>query len=172
MPPPISSQRARWRGDASSSRGNQARGTVTVLPSERATLKESFVHEASTARTSTRSTEVFMPSPQEQFPIVYDDLSDRRQLMIPKSSHVCQSDRCEPELRVPPRVSHMNMWRLAALHAEEEEPIATNSEYRRHSASLPRRRERRGRGRGRAAWAGAHPRRRLRGGACLVRTLP
>ena len=79
-----------------------------------------------------------MPSPQEEFPIVGDDPPNLRQFVIPKPSYICQGDRLKPKLRVPPRVSHVNVCRLTALHAEEEKPIAANSEYRRHSVSLPR----------------------------------
>src|SRR3989304_9401236 len=88
MPPPISSQSARWRSDALSRRGNQASGTVTVRPSERTTLKVSFVHDTSTGSTSARSTKVLMPSPQEKFSIIGDDLPDLRQFVAAKAAHI------------------------------------------------------------------------------------
>src|SRR6185295_1143795 len=118
-PPPINSQRFRCRGEASTSRGNQASGTVTVLPSDKATLNVFSVHATSIASTSVRSTEVRMPSPQEKVAIVDDDLPDGRQLMIPEPAYVSERDRLEPKLGVPAGVSHMNVRRLAAFHAEE-----------------------------------------------------
>jgi hypothetical protein len=69
--------------------------------------------------------------------MVSDDPSDFRQLVIPEPSHVRQHNGLQPKLGVPPCVAHMDVRRLAALHAEEEKSITANPEYRRHSASLP-----------------------------------
>jgi hypothetical protein len=78
-----------------------------------------------------------MPPLQKEPAIVGDDLPDLREFVVAKSAHVRQRDGLEPELGVPTCVSDMDVWRLSPLHAEEEKPVAANSQNRWHWMSLP-----------------------------------
>ena len=66
-PPPMRRQCARSSGVPCASRGNQERGTVTVLPSTRSTIRASSLTCMLCAMASLNSvSEILMPSPQKQ----------------------------------------------------------------------------------------------------------
>jgi len=78
-----------------------------------------------------------MPSPQEKPPILDHDLPDLRQFVAAKTAYIGQCHGLKPELGISTRMSNMDMGRLAALQAEEEEPVAAHPEYHWHWMSLP-----------------------------------
>ena len=68
-PPPMRRQCARSSGVPCASRGNQERGTVTVLPSTRSTIRASSLTCMLCAMASLNSvSEILMPSPQKAKP--------------------------------------------------------------------------------------------------------
>ena len=93
----MSSQSDRSRGDASASLGNHTTGTETTRPSDNVTDSVSLEHETSTASVSAFSTKVLVPFLQEGLRVLHAS-----------------------------GLSHVHVWRLAPLHAEEEEPIPTD----------------------------------------------
>ena len=62
---------------------------------------------------------------------------DSRHLAPAKTPHAGNGHRLDPELRISSGLSHMDVRRLPPLHAEEEEPIPTNSQQSGHLTSLP-----------------------------------
>src|SRR5690242_6586735 len=123
MPPPISSHRDLCLGVASRSRGNQARGADISRPSASATFSASRVQETFTAETSLRSAKVLMPRLQKIISVFNHDLPNLRQLVTAEPIIAGQAHGVEPKLRVSPRMSHVYVRWLAALHTEEEEPV-------------------------------------------------
>ena len=57
--------------------------------------------------------------------------------MAPETPDLRQRYGLKPELSISPGMSHVDVRRLAPLHAEEEEPIPTNPQQRWHCATLP-----------------------------------
>src|SRR2546428_13970128 len=109
IPPPMNSQSARCLGDAPTSRGNHARGTVTVRPSESTTRSSSSVHAISTASASDCSTKVLMPLLHEEPPMFHHEPVDFRQFVAPKPTVVGQFHRFQPELCVTAGMGHVNV---------------------------------------------------------------
>jgi len=68
--------------------------------------------------------------------VFYDDPVNFGQLMPTKTPYVRKRYRLQPILRVPSGVCHMNVWRFTPFHAEEEEPVSTNPQKRRHLGTL------------------------------------
>jgi hypothetical protein len=139
MPPPISSQPLRCRGDASASRGNHTRGTETTLPSVSVTESASVEHDASTASASVFSVKVRIPPLQEELRILNNHFPNIRHLVRSKPPHVGDRYRIKPKLRISPGVGDVDVRRLAPLHAEKEKPIPPDPEKSGHCPSLPRR---------------------------------
>src|SRR5208283_2524547 len=108
-PPPMSSHSALCFADARTSRGNQARGTATVRPSEKTTLRSSSVHDTSMASASALSTKVPMPHLQEELLIFLDYLPDFGQFVTPKTAAVRECNRLQPELRITAGVSNVDV---------------------------------------------------------------
>ena len=88
MPPPISSQSDRSRGDASASRGNHTSGTETTRPSDNVTDSASLEHDTSTASVSAFSTKVLIPFLQEELLVLPNDLPNLSHLVPAKTPHV------------------------------------------------------------------------------------
>src|SRR5712692_8982169 len=124
IPPPINSQSVLCLGVALKSRGNQPRGTEMVRPSASTTLRLWVEQDTSTARALAFSTEVLMPPLQEELPVLEDKSSNLREFVVSKAPHVRQSQGFEPKLCVASRMTDVDVRWLAALHAEEEEPVA------------------------------------------------
>src|SRR5207249_3209125 len=79
-------QRARWRWLLWESRGYQARGTTSVLPSSSTTLSSSSVTLTSTARTLWRSlAKEAIPTPQQFLPMALHQLLDLPNLRGPEA---------------------------------------------------------------------------------------
>src|SRR5579872_1099668 len=123
MPPPINSHSDRCRGDASTSRGNHTRGTEITRPSVNVTENASAEQDTSTARASVFFVKVLMPSLQEELRILNNDFSKVGHLIRAKTLHVGDPNGIQPKFRIPSGVGGVDVWRLAPLHAEKEEPI-------------------------------------------------
>jgi hypothetical protein len=136
IPPPINSHSARCFGVASRRRGNQARGTETVRPSARTTVNVSAVQTTSIARASALFGKVLIPFLHEKLFILDNQPSNLGNLVTSKTTHIRQSHGLKPELGIPTSMGHMNMSRFSSLHAEEEKPVSTDPQQRRHEASL------------------------------------
>src|SRR5579863_4246408 len=136
-PPPISSQPALCFAYAPASRGNQAKGTATVRPSERTTRSSSSVHATSMAIASAFSTKVLMPLLQKELLILEDHWADFGQFVTPKAAIVREHYRLKPKLRITPGVSYMDMRRLSSFKTVKEESVTAKPQKRRHQASLP-----------------------------------
>src|SRR5271157_5464452 len=137
MPPPMSSQSALCFADAPTSRGNQARGTATVRPSDRTTLRSSSVQDTFTASASALSTKVLMPLLQEELLILRDDLADFGQFVAAETAVVRECNRLQPELRITASVSNVDVRWLSSLETVKKESITTNPQKRRYGTSLP-----------------------------------
>jgi hypothetical protein len=85
MPPPISSQSDRSRGEASNNRGNHTKGAETTRPSDKVTDSASFEHDTFTASVSVFSTKVLMPFLQKELRVLHDDLPDLNHLVPAKT---------------------------------------------------------------------------------------
>lgn len=66
-----------------------------------------------------------MPCLQNAGAMRLDDASNRTQLSGAEAMTVNQPERLKPEFARLVLALHMNMWRLAAIEAGEEEPIGT-----------------------------------------------
>jgi hypothetical protein len=69
-----------------------------------------------------------MPFLQEEIRVLHHDVANLGHLVRPKTPHVGDRYRLEPELRVASGVSGVEVRRLSPLHAEEEKPIPTDSQ--------------------------------------------
>jgi len=78
-----------------------------------------------------------MPSPQEKTPILDHELPDLCKFVAAKTANISQPNGFKPELGISTCMSNMDMGRLAALQAKEEEPVATHPKYHWHWTSLP-----------------------------------
>src|ERR1039457_2812033 len=133
MPPPMSFHSARCFGVASRSLGNHASGTETIRPSFRTTLSASLVQDTSTAVASLLSTKVLMPLLQKETSVLNDQLPNLSKLVATKTAIVRQVHGLDPEFRVSPGMSHMYVWWLTTLHAEEEEPVTADLQQGGHA---------------------------------------
>jgi hypothetical protein len=74
-----------------------------------------------------------MPFLQEEICVLHHDVANLGHLMPPKTPHVGDRYRFETELRLASGVSHVDVRRLSPLHAEEEEPLPTDSQQSGHT---------------------------------------
>jgi hypothetical protein len=115
MPPPISSQLDRSLGDASNKRGNHTNGAETTRPSDKVTDSASFEHDTSTASASVFSTKVLMPFLRKELRVLQDDLPNLYHLVPAKTPIIGDRYRMQPNLRIAPGVTYMNVRRLTPL---------------------------------------------------------
>src|SRR5215208_1330752 len=133
-PPPISRQLRRCSALAARSAGNHSSGALTSRPSASRTRRASSVNDASTARGSTGilAAEELIPFLLEQRPVLVHQATQLRQLPAAEPTAAGERHGHEPELRVRLRPLDVNVSRLPALVAEEEEPVARGAEDGRH----------------------------------------
>ncbi len=74
-----------------------------------------------------------MPRPQNPFLVLLYQPMDSPQLDAIETHASLQSNRIEPILGNTPVAFDMNMRRLFPVTCEEEEPIRTDAEHRRHA---------------------------------------
>ena len=98
----------------------------------------SFVQETPTAKTSQSSAEITIPFLFKKFPPFRNNLLKLRQLMTTKAVVAGQAHRTKPKLCVASGMLYVNVRRLVSFFAEEEKPVSTNSQHRRHEDSVPR----------------------------------
>jgi len=91
------------------------------------------VYETSTARGSTLIAEELIPLLQKEGLVLFDERVQLRQLATPKTNVARKTDRFDPELGVAFRLFNVDVRRLFALVAEEEEPVTAYSKNRGHT---------------------------------------
>jgi hypothetical protein len=69
-----------------------------------------------------------MPLLQKELSIFQNDLADLPELVAPETARVRQRHRLQPKLRIPSRMSHMDVRCLTSFLAEKEETITPDSE--------------------------------------------
>src|SRR3990172_834802 len=121
-PSPISSQFARCAGVASDSRHDHARGTLITRPSINLAVIVSSVTSTCAIRCSTL-TAVLMPRLDNGRVVFNNKMTDlvefsRTESMIPRQGHGRQ-----PELRVLPVPTNVDVHRFVAVETIEIEPI-------------------------------------------------
>src|SRR5207249_2558517 len=121
-PAPISRKLARWAGVASESRQDQARGTLITRPSARYATISSFVTRTSRIRGSAPAA-VVMPRLHDLLLMLSNDLADPSQLVCCKPMVPREHQRAQPELAGAAVSLHVDVGRLVAIEAREEEPI-------------------------------------------------
>ena len=104
--------------------GNQASGTVIVLPSARSTISASSLVVTPRAIASLSSIpEVLMPFTHQQR-IVFDNKSlNSSKLRACKTSASLQAHWIEPKLGLGFLPLHVNVWRLVSIGRIEEQPV-------------------------------------------------
>ncbi len=78
-------------------------------PSARTTLRLWLEQDTSTASALALSPEVFLPLLQEELPVLQDEPSNLRELVVSKASHVRPRYGLEPELRLASRMTHVDV---------------------------------------------------------------
>src|SRR5712691_5050317 len=121
-PEPISRNLARCAGVASESRHDQARGTLMTRPSARHATISSLVTLTSRMRGSGPAA-VLIPRLHDLLVMLSNDLADPSQLVSRKPVVAREHQRLQPELARAPVSLHMDVGRLVAIEAGEEEPI-------------------------------------------------
>src|SRR3989475_11971291 len=121
-PPPISRKLARWPEVASESRQDQAKGTLMTRPSARHATISSFVTRTSRIRGSPPAA-VVIPRLHDLLVMLSNDLADPSQLVCCKPMVSREHQRVQPELARAPVSLHVDVGRLVAIEAGEEEPI-------------------------------------------------
>src|SRR5712664_1832286 len=124
-PPPISRKFARWAGVASESLQDQAKGTLMTRPSARDATISSFVTRTSRIRGSAPAA-VVIPCLHDLLVIPPNKLADPSQLVCGKPMVPREHQRFQPELAGASVSLHVNMGRLVAVEAGEEEPIRSS----------------------------------------------
>src|SRR5260370_30342296 len=112
------------------SRGYHAKGTVIERPSLRSTIKLSSVTTSLCALVS--ATKVLIPTPQQIFSTLLDELLNAIDFAAAKSATSVQSHRIEPELSNIILPLNMHMFRFVAIASVKVEPIRSNSQYGGH----------------------------------------
>src|SRR5437879_11910578 len=120
-PAPISRKLARWAGVASESRQDQARGTLITRPSARYATISSFVTRTSRIRGSAPAA-VVIRRLHDLLLMLSNDLADPSQLVCCKPIVPREHQRAQPELAGAAVSLHVDMGRLVAIEAREEEP--------------------------------------------------
>jgi len=69
-----------------------------------------------------------MPGLDDEWLVLEDYPSNLVEFARAEAAIPGQYHGTEPELRIPPSVRHVNVWRLPILQAVEEEPVATHPE--------------------------------------------
>src|SRR5438874_4439440 len=121
-PAPISRKLARWAGVASESRQDQARGTLITRPSARYATISSVVTRTSRIRGSAPAA-VVMPRLHDLLLMLSNDLADPSQLVCCKPMVPREHQRAQPELAGAAVSLHVDVGRLVAIEAREEELI-------------------------------------------------
>src|SRR5947208_16792660 len=109
-------------GVASARRQDQARGTLTVLPSTKSKVMRSSVTETAFTRGSTLTT-VLIPCLNNSFQVGLDQSSDRHQLLSRESLVRGEVHRLQPELADHPLSLCVDVLRLVAVEAVEIDAI-------------------------------------------------
>jgi hypothetical protein len=137
-PSPSSSQSWRASGDADCKRGNHASGTDSRLPSASSTLSSSAVTSTSRASGRTSAAEESMPCLQELPLIISHQPPDLVELTSGEGGGSCKPHGVQPELRELPVPLNMDVRRLPAFVAEEEQSVGPDSQNRgAHEIRLP-----------------------------------
>src|SRR5437764_1206554 len=131
---------ARCAGVASDKRQDQASGTLIIRPSTRSAIIWSFVTRMLRMRGSQPTlVTMFIPRLQDSSEMGPDEPPNQVQLSGAETMIAGKRWRLDPELAGSVLPFDMNMGRLAAVEAREEQPIRpTNTSDSRHSTALHR----------------------------------
>ncbi len=121
---------------AEESRGDQARGTEMIRPSDSVTCRASSVQITWVASGSTVRTEMLIPLTYNLITPIFNDLPYLGQLgrIHPKRFH--ESYRRKPELGILLSGFNMHVGRLSAFETEEEKAITAITENFGHCGRL------------------------------------
>jgi hypothetical protein len=123
-PPPTRRQLARSACVPCERRGNQASGTVMVLPSARSTISASSLAVTPLAITSLISvSEILMPSPHQNRSVFANQSLNPPNLHTAKAPAPLKTQRIKPELDLGFLPLHVNMGRFVSIRRVEEEPV-------------------------------------------------